>query len=552
MTHPPSTSPNWLRTFKRMLAPVLVIAILASAAWRENRSHPLDFWSHSDGYGDYVNICMAHALNIDFWVSGSAGRQMNDTNTLHPGFPLQATSWAAYRLTSIGKGPDATARCASVLTDPSAFWLAIRLVAIAIGLVCSALFARAGASYGFLYSMAVGLVYFCYEPAWDYSIRLLGNETFAMPLALAVAWVAGKSLNPSAGATALKWWAGWGSLCALCWLNKLNYIAWTVAAIPACAAYVAIHRPSVRDMGLRLAVFGSGFIVTAYSLATVMLGWGGLGHILYLHFGVLTHSGSYGNGPEGAVSVSAVRDALHSLAAYWSFLGLAGLVCALSAWVVVSTARRGRAASGSSAYLVYLLCAAGLFLAATLKHYGPHYLVAGVPAIALLMVGIGGHLHPKVRLALSIAVGLVLIHSYRRYSVIEEAGYRHVTGMKASLRAIDDLPGRPGDPILWTYRLPDPRFVRELVQYLAGVPEVATIIDEKFPSPDKTYFIWSPNIRIGTELVPFEKVTWRYAVFERGNYEHFLTGSQAGAKDYFEKHCKRLIDGPVISLFERE
>ena len=91
----------------------------------------------------------------------------------------------------------------------------------------------------------------------------------------------------------------------------------------------------------------------------------------------------------------------------------------------------------------------------------------------------------------------------------------------------------------------------ELVQFLAGVPEVASIIDEKFQSPDRVYFLWNPNVRIGTESIPFEKVKWRYAVFERGNYQHFLTGSQAGAKEYFEKHCKPLVDGPVISLFER-
>ena len=555
MTRTPPASPILLHICRQTLAPLLVIAILASASWRENRSHPLDFWSHSDGYGDYVNICMAHALNIDFWVSKSPpsnGRQINDNNTLHPGFPLQAASWAAYRLSGIGKGSDAAARCASVFADPTAFWLAIRLLAITVGLGCSAFYARAAVSSGFFYSMAVGLVYFCYEPAWDYSIRLLGNETFALPLSLAVAWVAARSLNPSEGKSGLRWWAGWGSLCALCWLNKLNYIAWTAAMLPACAVYILTKRPAIREMGLRLAAFGCGFLAAAYGLATVMLGPGGLGNILRLHFGVLTHSGAYGNGPEGAVSLSAVRDALHSLGTYWSFLGLAALICTVSVWVLFSTARKGSAASGDSAYLVYLLCTAGLFLAATLKHYGPHYLIAGVPAISLLMLAIGGHLGPAMRLALSMAVGLVLIHSYRRYSVIEEAGYRHVTEMKESLRAMDSLPGRPGDAVLWTYRLPDRRFVMELVQFLAGVPEVAAIIDEKFPSPDHAYFIWSPSIRVGTESIPFEKVKWRYAVFERGNYHHFLTGSQAAAKEYFEQHCKQLIDGPVLSLFERK
>ena len=91
----------------------------------------------------------------------------------------------------------------------------------------------------------------------------------------------------------------------------------------------------------------------------------------------------------------------------------------------------------------------------------------------------------------------------------------------------------------------------ELAQFLAGVPEVASIIDEKFQSPDRVYFLWNPNVRIGTESIPFEKVKWRYAVFERGNFDYFLKGPQAGAKDYFEQHCKRIMDGPEICVFER-
>ena len=548
------TSPTRLGMFRKLLAPLLVVAILASAAWRENRSHPLDFWSHSDGYGDYVTICMAHALNIDFWVSKSpvsSRREINDNNTLHPGFPLQATSWAAYRISSIGKGHDAAARCESVISDPSAFWLSIRLIAIAIGVVCSVFLTRAASSQGFAYSLAVGLFYFCYQPAWDYSIRLLGNETFALPLALAVGWVAWKSLNPSEGKSALQWWAAWGSLCALCWLNKLNYIAWTAAVVPACAIYFAVRRPSLREMALQLAAFSGGFVVAAYALATMMLGPGGLEHILRLHFGVLTHSGAYGNGTEGAVSASAVREAIHALAEFRLFLALAAVVCALGAWVLVSNAKKGRTASSSSAFIVYLLCAAGLFLAAVLKHYGAHYLVAGVPAISLLLLVVGGYLSPKTRMAVGILVGLVLVHSYRHYWATKVGTYNHATAIQAGLRAMDSLPGRPGDAALWTYRLPDRRFGMELVRFLAGVPEVAAVIDDKFPTPDKAYFLWLPTVRVGTESMPFDKVKWRYAVFERGNYDYLLKASQGSAKVYFERHCKRIIDGPEISVFER-
>ena len=551
---PSGGSSPWLRICKLALAPLLIVAILASAAWRESHERPLDFWTHSAPDGDYVNICLAHALNIDFWVSqspASKGREVNANNTLHPGIPLQAASWVAYRLSSIGKARDASVRCESVFTDPSAFWLATRLVAIVTGLVCSALLARTASSHGFLFSMAAGLVYFCYEPAWDYSIRLLGNETFALPLSFAVAWFAYRSLNSPEATSVLKWWAGWGGLCALCWLNKLNYIAWTVAVAPACVTHFAIHRPTIRQVSVRLAAFAGGFVVSAYGITSLMLGSGGLGQILRLHFGVLTHSGSYGNGPDGAVSLLAIRDAIHALSAYRPFLALCAGICALSLWIAFSTPKNRIASSNRSAYLVYLVSTAVLFLAATLKHYGAHYLIAGVPAISLLVLAIGGQIGAKGRLALSLAVGMVLVHSYRQFVVIQQANYRHETEMTASLRAVADLPKLPGDGILWTYRLPNPQFVMELVQYLAGVREVATVMDAKFPTPDLVYFLWIPEVRVGAELLPFDKARWRYAVFDRGNYQHFLTGTQANAREYFEKRCKRVIDGPLTIVFER-
>lgn len=540
-----------MRIAKRALAPLLVIVILASVSYRENERHPFDFWSMNE---DYANLCLAHGLNIDFWLSNPSflnGRKLTDLNTLHPGLLLQASSWAGYRLSCIGKASDARTRCEDTLRNPSAFWLAIRCIAVFIGLACSALYAKAAWRYGFSYSLAVGLFYFGYDPAWDYSTRLLGNETFALPLGFAAAWAASRSLFSSDNHFSIKWWAAWGAICALCWLNKLNYIAWTVAALPAGAAYYVLRRPSVREMGLRIFVFAVSFIGVAFSLTTLWLGKGALGHIVRLHFAVLTHSGVYGAGSKQVVSFDAIQNALHSLAASWHFLVLAAAVCLLAVWVLFSLARNGKAAANNTALIIYLLCAAGLFWAATLKHYGPHYLVAGVPAVSFLMLAIGGHIGSKMRLLMSVAVALVLIHSYRRHAVIAELRYLRVAETKASLRKIEDLPGMPGDGTLWSYRLPDRRFGLDYTQDLSGVAEVATIIDEKFPSKCLVYYPWAGIVRPKSELVPFEMENWRYAIFDRDNYDYFVVSHQSKDREFFEKHCKRIIVDPTIFVFER-
>ena len=550
-SRPPLKTPLWLRIGGRVLAPLLVAVALAFAFLRENESRPLDFWSMNE---DYSNVCLAHGLNIDFWLDSprlSEGRKLTELNTFHPGFPLQATSWVAYRLSCMGKDSDARTRCADTFADPSAFWLTIRLIAIAAGIVCSAWCARAASAHGFCYAMAVGLFYFCYDPAWDYSIRLLGNETFALPLAIAVAWLAGRSLASEENRSALKWWAGWGAMCAVCWLNKLNYIAWTAAALPAWAVYFALRRPSILQMGQRILVFTFGFIVAAFGFASLLLGKGGLGQIVRTHFGVLTHSGSYGEGAARVVSVDALQTALHSLMEFRYFLALAGAVCLISVWIVLSLVRSGKGAKSNATLIVYLLCAAGLFLAATLKHYGPHYLVAGVPAVTLLMLCIGGHMGSKWRLLLSAAVVVVLVHSYRRYSVISNIRYRQTEEMKASLKSINDLTSKPGDGVLWAYRLPEARFGMEYTQLLTEIPEIGDLIDDQFPAQGLGFYSWKATIRDGRETVSLEKARWRYAVFDAKLYRHFIAEPDATAREFFEGKCKRIIDQPNLCVFER-
>ena len=555
MTHiasrPSPSSPEWLRIGRQILAPLLVIVILAFVSYRENAGHPLDFWSMND---DYSNVCMTHGLSIDFWLSNTHradGRKITECNTLHPGFPLQASSWAAYRLSCMGKASDARSRCEYTFADPSAFWLTIRLMAIVTGLFCSALIARAASSHGFCYSMAVGLFYFCYDPAWDYSMRMLTNETFALPLAFAVAWLAGRSLTSGENSSALKWWAAWGAVCAVCWLNKLNYIAWTAAAVPAWAVYFALRRPSLLEMGRRILVFALGFIAAAYSLATLLLGKGGLLQIVRLHRDVLTHSGSYGSGSEQVVSFGSVQTALQSLMAYRHFLVLAGAVCLIAAWILFSLARSGKAATSNATLIIYPFCAAVLFLVATLKHYSPHYLVAGVPAVTLLMLAIGGHIGSKMRLLLSVAVGVVLMHSYRVYSVTSDMRYRYTEQTKASLRKIDNLPAKPGDTAIWAYRLPDRRFGMEFTHLLVDMPEIGEIIDEKFPTQAAGYYPWRPTVRSGSEWVPLEQAKWRYAIFDSDLYRYFVEVHQSESREFFEKHCRRIIDEPNVCVFER-
>lgn len=533
----------------KWLAPLLIIAILIAAAYRENQNHPIEFWNN--GLMDYPGLSLAHALNMDFWLSGPTflnGRRVNFDNTMHPGFPFQVSSWVGYRLAFLGTDLDARGRCEDAFANPSSFWLATRLIAVVISLVVTCLYVRAAYRNGILYSLAVGLSYFCYEGGWDYSIRLLSNETFALPLGLAVVVIAGRSLSVGMGMPAIRWWGAWGAVCALCWLNKLNYLVWTVAVVPAWGFYYFARRPSIANLGMQIMAFVMGFSATAYILAKLVLGAGGLAKILRLHQGVLTHSGHFGGGSAEIVSHKAIWTALQSLMAFWPFLLLACAVCALSASVLYSLIRRGKAATSNAALIVYLLCAASLFFAAVLKHYGPHYLVAGVPTIGLLLLAIGEHLHRKVRLMVCAAVGVVFFASYHGYTNASEARYRHEVEVKKGMRSFDELRGHPDDVTLWTYRVPKREFCLELLQSYAGVPEVSDIIENKFPYSDLVLYPWDLKIRVRSESVPFEYAKWKYAVFDKAWFAEYPTE----IREFFEKQCRRIVDESSVWVFERK
>lgn len=545
---PAIPSQTWPGSSK-WLAPLLVAIFLIAAACRENRNHPIEFWN--DGLMDYPGLSLAHALNIDFWLSESSllnGRRINFDNTMHPGFPFQVTSWVGYRFANLGGGSSAPRRCEDTLGNPSSYWLATRLLAIGISVVCAILYTRAASRYGLAYAVAAGLSYFCYEEGWDYSIRLLSNETFALPLGLAVVFAASRSLSLGGGISTLAWWVVWGAVCALCWLNKLNYVAWTVAAIPAWGFYYFFRRPLAWKMGMQIMAFVAGFIATACLLARLLLGVGGLPKILRLHRDVITHSGHFGGGSSEVVSNQAVWMALHSLLAFWPFLILAGAIYLLSTWILSSLVKSGKAATGNAALISYLLCAASLFFAAVLKHYGPHYLVAGVPAVSLLLLIVGGYLSPKVRLGISVVVGAVLMSSYLGYSATSEKRYRHEVEVKHGLQRLESLPRQPGDAVLWTYRVPVRHFCMELLQSYAGVPEVSEVMLKKFPSPDLSLYSWDRNVRVQSELIPLEQAKWRYTVFDKAWFPEY----PAETREFFERQCVRIVDESSVWIFERK
>ena len=91
----------------------------------------------------------------------------------------------------------------------------------------------------------------------------------------------------------------------------------------------------------------------------------------------------------------------------------------------------------------------------------------------------------------------------------------------------------------------------EHTQLLTEIPEIGVLIDEDFPAHGSGYFPWKPTVRVGSEWVPLKQAKWRYAVFETELYRHFIIEQQSKAREFFEKNCKRIINEPNLSVFER-
>jgi hypothetical protein len=415
---------------------------------------------------DYGALSLSHGLAVDINFGGARGKIATGPRTTHPGLSYQAMSWVNQRLLTLG-ADDAFTR-AGRLFDRTALFFRVSIVFClllsAAGLYFWWRFARhLGA--GVLPFIAALAYPFHLSETWRFAIGPMGNETFALLFsgifALLVRRVMVESLPgqssppllkslPSARLNRLMLVAAFGLVSSCIALLKLNYLVWFAGLFIALVSVSIGGNPLSRGFRKSFLFFLAAVpfaLLFGYLQARLMIGNEGIQEMFQRHVGIIMHSGHYGSGEETVVSVGELSDNLKN------FFSASGHILIFPALIIATAlVLRRRFPKSDSVevklalfFMVLAVSAFALDVAATLKHYFAHYLIAGMVIFsAYLLVELRKWSHQsQAIIALLSVVG----------SIYGWSGYqKHLTSVFEAAKAIQTVPEH-------TARSDDPTFV---------------------------------------------------------------------------------------------
>jgi hypothetical protein len=460
-------------SMKRIFASSL-LAIAVFSAWLTIFIlWPIPFWQTGN---DYVYLSLAHAIHFETALHETVNADPALAN--HPGIPFYVASWLALRGAAFSDSGNDIVR--SALAHPDRFFVATKIIG---GLITAA---GIGAAWlllrgipAFWRCLAI-LSFFAAAPAsYRYGLVFLGNETFALPLAVLLFWAVDRCAKtpPEANFS----WLLLGAAAALGYTVKLLYLDLLVAALAVALIDSWWNTPAlglrlVLEFSRRIALILIAFFVVTGSILLTVLGHDGLNDLLRFHSSIFTHSGIYGSGDIGFVSTAAVHQALLSWFAetalpYLIPLAAASLCVVLGAKFKAHTLDR-RTALAAAGALAAILSAS----AAILKHFDSHYVVA----ICALLPFVLSPVFALRRTKWIAAAGILACLGWTTF----RAGLEFSKDSKEAAAIIDDeaeiraMPLAPGEARLWTYRVPTQEFAAAFVASYSGVGSImATLAD---------------------------------------------------------------------------
>jgi len=430
---------------------------------------PISFWSSHD---DYSYLALAHALSLE--SSLRDGLVYPDAGLIdHPGLPYYVVSWICLRIAALFAG--AADAVSYGLNDADGFYLATRVAAglITTATVCACwrLLAPLAAPWRLL---AIGAFFAASPQSFYYGLTVLGNETFALPLAALLFWAVGRlGRAPLEGGGI---WLLLGAVAAVGYLVKplyLNLLCAVAVLAIVHAGYAATWLKTSWAIGIarRGALAGAAFVGTMLFALLPLIGRTGLRNLLAFHFNIVTHTQRYGTGDPGFVSLSAVDDAATTLL---QTSALPYLVVSAVLLLIGTIAARRIAGTFDRAVVLWsaaALTGLGIAMAIVLKHYAPYYITAVSAMLPFVVAPVLGHRRLRWLAAGAIGFGLFvtvpLTHEF-----FSELSAARLTAAEDEA-AIEAMPLQSGEARLWTYRVPSRWFAEAFVAQYSGVPRLS-------------------------------------------------------------------------------
>jgi hypothetical protein len=430
---------------------------------------PVPFWHAGN---DYVDLSLAHAIYLEASLHGQDGGDPALAN--HPGLPFYLASWLALRAAALGSGAQDIVK--STFDHPDRFFLFTRIIA---GLVTASGVAGAWLLLRRLdpvWRLLAILSFFAAAAvSYRYSLVILGNETFALPLAALLFWAIDRCARNAASAN---WpWLILGAVAALGYTVKLLYLDLLVAACAVALMDSWWNAPGSRvrlviEFTRRIACVLISFFAIAGSILLAVLGRETLKDLLRFHAGIFTHSGAYGSGDIGFVSATAVHEALlewfnKTALPYLIPLAIGGAAVVL--WTQLKGPSRDRqTALWATASLAAIVSAS----AAILKHYQLYYVVALCALLPFAFAPVLQLARTKWIVAAAILAGFGLSTSSAMLEFSNDS--KEVATITEDLARIRAMPLKPGEARLWSYRSPTEQFSAAFIASYAGAKPIMT------------------------------------------------------------------------------
>jgi hypothetical protein len=444
-----------------------VIVISALVSWSANILYPSHFWESGD---DYVYLSLAHALNLEARLAD--GRYYRDVGLVgHPGIPFYLVSWLSLRAAALSAGAADAVNYG--LSSANEFYFSTRVAAALITI--TSLFFSWKAMHGLpsIYRLlAIAAFFSCTKEAFLYAFFVLGNETFAFPIFTMMLWSIRSVAHSRDGQ--LVCWGLLGAVAAFAYTVKLLYLNVLVAGLATAVADAwFLHRLAnwlfIRQALKRVICVLIGFLVVSSTMIYLAMGTEGAYDLFQFHYSVYSHAGLYGKGDGGVFSMHSLYTSALSIVRNSPILLLLAVIA-----LAFGTALRAICRDRFSALCAVASSVAMLVgMAAALKHYEPHYLLAVGAAFPLAFRAIfaSGSLRPMAAVAIVGCLSITLLASFN--SLMAKTVQSNEVGQdEASILA---MPLAAGEARLWTYRVPSRYFVEGFVAMCSGVPDIIAL-----------------------------------------------------------------------------
>lgn len=484
---------------------------------------------------------LGHGAYNDNWLAAGKGHANSFFQYLHPGLPLQAFSWIAYRLTAPDIFGSAEAVFLAHLVNPEPFHLATQVLGGAITLLGLFLIWRHFRSEGAVAAFAGLSLPFTSTGNWAVGFWRLDSETFA--LVLGVGLIASLRLAFAATARGLWLWPGWfwlGVLLGCSYLNKISHIPWFAGAGAGWLAWLWLRKADWRTclgsglsalLGLGLAAIGG----------LLFMGTRQFYQMLTLHARVATHSGTIGEGKPGLVSQAG--NALGVLAD--PAVALAILVLVLIGTGLWQGRRHHAWRQTHLPMGVALLVALLIGLLVVFRQQSNHYFsptAALLPWAALWLFQAWDRQRSRALALCSLTAIAPIGETWAR----AESRLTLARERQTEIAEILAQPLAPGEIRLWTFKVQTPQYLRRLAVDQSGVRRLSKVVDSLQPH-DFDFNIWRGQVRVDGAWYSVGDLPWRRAVFER---RYFKT--PAALPEPFRDPSLAVVEGKRMIWVERK